>query len=125
MPAHILQPFDTDKVDYAQLVALGSRIFADQLVQLIHLNAGSRGWKPVEISKKIDAENTRRNDNTCASHDYCDANVALIFTMRILTGLKDFGDHGGTEHSFDLENAIWDQTKKAGFWKLYQAVVND
>lgn len=126
MASKILTPLNVDKIDHKQLVALGARIFVDQLAQLLHTLTPKKGWAPTKVLKAIDAENSRRDfDNTCASHDYCDANVALIFTMRILTGRKQFGGQGGTEYQFDLENDIWDTAKRAGFWNLYKGITDD
>ena len=41
-----------------------------------------QGWLTPEELAAVDAENERRGDNTCASHDYCDPNMAMMEAMQ-------------------------------------------
>ena len=63
------------------------------------------------------AENRRRNDATCASHDYCDANMPMAAAFEKVTGrplLPD--DEPMTAPDLARVNAAWSFAKAAGFF---------
>jgi|TARA_R110001583_G_C5603609_1_gene404711 hypothetical protein len=70
--------------------------FADELATLI----------------EIDAENATRDDSSCASHDYCDANMAMF---EAFTAVYYRDPDMTSQPDLDLMNAAWDETKANGF----------
>jgi len=72
-----------------------------------------RSWLTVRELDDIDATNRRRNDRTCASHDYCDANDAMQQAMNE----HDVSDDNLAENeaACELWNAAWDLAKARGF----------
>lgn len=66
--------------------------------------------------KKVVATNKKRNDNTCASHDFMDANMAMHEAMGIVLGIGwDAGNFAEDEVMTELWNAAWTLAKKVGF----------
>lgn len=60
--------------------------------------------------RNLNAKET--NKSICHSHDFCDANEAMIQAWQSLTSLDlDCGDDGHAE----LMNKAWDISKSAGF----------
>ena len=56
-----------------------------------------------------------KNVSICHSHDFCDANQAMIDALESLGveyGSEDFGDG---DKGFDILNAAWDLAKANGF----------
>ena len=70
-------------------------------------------WLGKETMDDVVKVNAERNDNTCASHDHTDANMAMLEAFEVLFGrANDLQDDGDT----DLWNAAWDKAKKQGFY---------
>lgn len=83
---------------------------AMELSRILHRDIGAKNMK------KIVATNKRRNDDTCASHDYIDANMAMHEAMTEVLGRGwDAGDFADDQPLADLWNAAWTLAKKAGF----------
>lgn len=70
---------------------------------------------------KINRRNARRNDNSCTTHDFCDANVLMDAAFKHITG-KDTDDLSKTIPGFNRDtdgciaqevNAIWNEA-----WEL-------
>jgi hypothetical protein len=79
----------------------------------LHEHLGElHGFPATDRLKMIDAENRRRNDDTCASHDYCDANVSMDQAFRLSTGhcLRTNSDE---DRALWLQ--AWDWAKSEGF----------
>ena len=60
------------------------------------------------------AENGHRraaDDDSCATHDYCDANQAMMEAFETATGRGP----SGSEADISLINAAWAQAKRADF----------
>jgi|DEB0MinimDraft_6_1074348.scaffolds.fasta_scaffold64339_2 hypothetical protein len=70
--------------------------------------------QPDEL-RAIDAENRKRSDATCASHDYCDANMVMNEAFERLE-LEVFGDDGMSEETVTLWNEAWDLAQSEGFY---------
>ncbi len=69
-----------------------------------------RVWLTEDELSAVVAENARRDDNTCASHDYCDANMAMD------EALQSFDVEISDEDDLiELFNSAWDLAKKEGF----------
>lgn len=62
---------------------MNARQFADQFKEVLR-----RQLSPAELLK-IDQTNGLRADGTCATHDYCDANMAMLQAVVELTGLDE------------------------------------
>lgn len=60
-----------------------ARQFADQFKEVLR-----RQLSPAELLK-IDQTNHRKADRYCATHDYCDANMAMLQAVVELTGLDE------------------------------------
>ena len=54
----------------------------EKFIQLLHQELGS------ELMTEVVIENTRRNDNTCATHDHCDANVVMMEAYEFVYGVE-------------------------------------
>lgn len=70
---------------------------------------------PVDLVE-IDAINRHHNDSSCATHDYFDANCAMIDAFERLN--MDIGlgrEEGMPQETADLINAAWDLAKHEGF----------
>lgn len=62
---------------------MNAREFADRFKVVLR-----RQLSPAEL-KAIDETNRQRADATCATHDYCDANMAMLEAVVELTGLPE------------------------------------
>lgn len=82
--------------------------------------AEALGQLGFETCEKIDAINQERQDASCASHDFCDANMLMLDAAEKL-GLIMFPDEepyeGFQEEVTDLCNRSWTQVKLEGFSK--------
>jgi hypothetical protein len=65
-----------------------------------------------EVLAAIDAENARRADNTCATHDHLDANEVMAEAFAEVTTRDPRPDSDGDAA---LWNAAWDYAKAKGF----------
>lgn len=80
-----------------------------------------RSWLTLRELDDIDATNRRRNDNTCATHDYCDSNMAMVEAMERHDQPWPTDDDGETpdeeysEAHCELWSAAWDLAKARGF----------
>lgn len=66
-----------------------------------------------DACEAIDAANATRRDNTCASHDYCDANDAMAHAFRASTGRDYTCDSTADDDA--LVTAAWRIAKLNGF----------
>ena len=77
-----------------------------------------RSWLTPEELVAVDAENERRGDNSCASHDYCDPNMAMLEAMERfnlpLPADENYSEEYMEEHCA-LWNEAWDIAKSSGF----------
>jgi len=77
-----------------------------------------REWLKPEEYHAVMMENHRRNDGrTCASHDYCDANMAMDAAFQRvglghLVDPEQYGDDGMSQDASDLWNAAWSAWRK-------------
>lgn len=71
-------------------------------------------WLGVDVMREIAAQNkTPEYADCCASHDYCDANQAMVEAMQRLTGDADWGF---TIEDCPLIDAAWDLAEKRNFY---------
>lgn len=77
-----------------------------------------------QVCTVIDHENALRgNDGTCATHDYCDANMVMDDTLQSL-GVVMFPEDapddwaGPAQEVVDLWNAAWTHARSALFSNL-------
>lgn len=72
-----------------------------------------RRWlKPKQLEKINRLNRHETNKSICHSHDFCDANQAMLDAMEAL-GMSDFNP--SDESLMELINAAWDMAKAAGF----------
>ena len=71
-----------------------------------------------EELQAIDAENRKRSVETCASHDYCDANMVMNEAFERLE-LEVFGEDKMSEETAVLWNDAWSLAKSEGFYFTY------
>lgn len=62
---------------------MNAREFADRFKEVLR-----RQLSPAELAA-IDETNRRRADGSCATHDYCDSNMAMLQAVVELTGLDE------------------------------------
>lgn len=76
------------------------------------LSEALRGWLSGAEMTEVAARNaTAAYAGCCASHDFCDANMAMSEAFA-----KAFGrDPGFDQHDVDLMNSAWEAAKAAGF----------
>jgi hypothetical protein len=88
----------------------------------VHMEEYGNYAHVTELLADIDATNRERDDTTCASHDYCDANVAMDQAFRILHGRPPY-----TNSNEDTEamNAAWTWVKSIGFYLINEQLSND
>lgn len=60
----------------------------------------------------IDERNKGYGEHTCASHDFCDANMPMSEAFSDIMGREVVTNH---QDDMDLWNAAWDITKREGF----------
>ena len=70
-------------------------------------------WLTTDELKAINEENKKRNDNTCATHDYCDSNQAMIDAYFLVFGKEP---DINADFNFDITNAAWDIAKQNNFY---------
>lgn len=68
-----------------------------------------------EKLKAVDATNKLRADATCATHDYFDANCAMMEAFKRLEMELDVLDVGMTDEEVQLWNDAWGIAKEEGF----------
>ena len=77
-------------------------------------------WLDEKTVKAIDSENKSNSDGTCATHNFCDANMAMM------EAFEGFGidplpeDDAEREAMTDLWNRAWNIAKEQGFSKINQ-----
>lgn len=78
-----------------------------------------RRWLSSVQMKVVTETNKARNDNTCATHDYCDSNMAMDEAWNTLFPREMFadGDENPDQHAADCEqvNRSWDIAKSDEF----------
>lgn len=68
----------------------------------------------IDNLKKVVNENNKRNDDSCASHDYCDANEIMIASI---DHVKPFLCENEDEKLLDdMSNEAWEWAKNEGFF---------
>ena len=72
-----------------------------------------RDYLTAEQIAAVDATNAERKDNTCASHDYCDANEVMIEAFHLTFGR----DYTGDDYDTDIVNEAWSEAKAKGYAK--------
>lgn len=72
---------------------------------------GLRNNLSPETLVAIDAENTARADDSCASHDHLDANEVMADAF---VAVKGHAPQPDSDDDADLINAAWDLAKAAG-----------
>lgn len=61
---------------------------------------------------KVVKTNAKTNDNTCATHDFCDANMVMYWSFGYAFQ-KELDINDDAQNS--LVNAAWDMSKKQNF----------
>lgn len=69
-------------------------------------------WLTPQEMQKVIKENRKANDNTCATHDYCDANQALLDAIENLGWPES---NAASQKDTDFLNATWDLAKRRDF----------
>ena len=72
-----------------------------------------RSWHTAEQLAAIDAEN-KAHPEDCASHNYCDANEAMLEAFPNVMGREH---DAASQSDTDAINTAWDAAKKRGFSK--------
>jgi hypothetical protein len=75
-----------------------------------------RSWLTAEQMRLVlerNAEGAKIGAAWCASHDFCDANMAMAEAMQTVLGREP--DPVDNEADGDLWNAAWSRAKAAGF----------
>lgn len=68
-----------------------------------------------EHLEEIDRINRERNDDTCATHDYCDANMLMLDAFELIHE-PFFGEDGhSSEAHMRLWGEAWGIAKRTGF----------
>ena len=96
-------------VEFRNAAYAVARAFVDEL----------RGWLGVDTLARIDAENAQRRDGSCASHDHCDANMAMFYGHKALARRWI----GFPPLTVDLMNEAWSIACGVGFARLTLASV--
>ena len=73
---------------------------------------GLRNQLAPETLAAIDAENTARGDDSCASHDHLDANEVMADAFAAVMGHAPQPD---SDADAELINAAWDAAKAEGY----------
>lgn len=71
-------------------------------------------WLGHETCGEVDTRNKSYPESVCATHDFCDANMAMFEALTDL-GHEVFNDEGLSEDVTDLWNAAWTRAKEKGF----------
>lgn len=74
-------------------------------------------WLGQDKIDAINAENALRNDTSCASHDHCDPNQAMIDAYAVVFGREPFNDDDQEQSDLDTDriNEAWNLSKKNKF----------
>lgn len=72
-------------------------------------------WLGAETCREVDARNKSYEPACCATHDFCDANMAMDEAMTGLGVYSDFFEDGNTEEVTALWNKAWDIARNKGF----------
>ncbi len=86
--------------DSPREVALLARQFADVLHEWL---------TPAEFAEMQRRNRTSKYDSACASHDFCDANIAMEDAFKRAFGREPNLENNG---DIDLWNEAWDVAKK-------------
>lgn len=70
------------------------------------------GIGKLKLVNEQDEDNT---SNTCATHDFCDANMVMHEAMLHVTNI-DASDEGTTDETRELWNEAWDHAKRNRFF---------
>ena len=73
---------------------------------------GLRNQLSEKVLAEIDAENAARGDNSCASHDWLDANEVMADAFAAVTG---HAPSARSDADAGLMNAAWGRAKAAGY----------
>ena len=78
---------------------------------------GIREFLTPDELREVDAANRERNDETCATHDFCDANEVMLEAFEVAFGreMRLGEDVEGSDVDLDLANAAWMLAKRNGF----------
>jgi len=71
-------------------------------------------WLGPDTCRAVDRTNATLGPAFCATHDHCDANMAMDKAMKDL-GVYDDDDDAFTDVVTDLWDKAWDMAKKDGF----------
>lgn len=71
-----------------------------------------REWFDAKTLAKVNAENKRRNDNTCATHDHFDTNEAMGEAFQKVVGRRS---RANSQSDADLWNMGWAIAKQNNF----------
>ena len=104
---------------------------ADEFVACMAETLAACDLDPHLNLQEIDAENARRGDGSCASHDYVDANVVMLEAFERVIGCAPWSNverEAPTEEDRAMEaadlalwHAAWDRAKADGFWATWNA----
>jgi hypothetical protein len=73
-----------------------------------------RTWMPTASFEEMQALNkAETHPGICHSHDFCDANMAMLEAYSDLTGIKE-DNVALNEETFNLFNAAWDHATTHG-----------
>jgi hypothetical protein len=71
-----------------------------------------RCWLTIEeVGEVNDKNETEEYKNACATHDYCDANIAMADAFTEITNSTDYF----TDMAIDLMNKAWTRSREAKF----------
>jgi hypothetical protein len=73
---------------------------------------GLRNQLSAKVLAAIDAENAARGDNSCASHDWLDANEVMANAFAAVTG---HAPSPSSSEDCELMNAAWGRAKATGY----------
>lgn len=81
-----------------------------------------------EIKQVVERNGTEAYTDYCASHDFCDANMAMLEAIQTLAGLTDDSAALNAQTEGDPDNRLWNDAwslaKEAGFSTTIGTVVN-
>lgn len=60
-----------------------------------------------EVRRLNSADPAHADNSVCHSHDYCDANMAMVEAFRAIHGRELFGDDGMAYADCDTVNRAW------------------
>jgi len=102
VPETIKRLIEAGKVAKAFSQKLQEEIGREKVLQVVDVNRGRRAANP--------------KDSSCASHDFCDANMAMDAAMRETLGLEEYQmmeDDSGLDRVW---NTAWDVARENVFW---------